>query len=409
MKKKTIYSNLLALFLVLQMPNAFAQMNESWNQFRGPSRSGISTETSTFKLPSEGTPQLVWKKKLGCAFSELTVSEGRLYTMLSEKTDSLSGSEYTAAFDAKTGLEIWRSKIDSIFIDKDGFGDGPRSTPVIGENYIFSFSSYGKLFAHSKTDGKLIWQVDFVAEFGSKLPRWGFSSSPVLVDDVLVMEAGGTDSRAFVAFNQNTGKLLWFKGEGIAFYNSPLVAKIDGETQIIFANKKKLSSYNSKGETLWTFDMKMSYPTAMPVLFDSNKIFISTVRSSGFIVVEVKGNTVTELLQAPTMKNDYSSTLYHDGYFYGFNVAALQCISAETGEKKWTKRGFGKGSLILVGDRLLVLSDKGQLIQIKATPEAYTEQSRFQAIEGKSWTAPSFANGKVYLRNQTEMACYSFN
>ncbi|NJO91354.1 MAG: hypothetical protein HC831_22125 [Chloroflexia bacterium] len=109
------------------------------------------------------------------------------------------------------------------------------------------------------------------------------------------------------------------------------------------------------------------------------------------------------------MKNDFSSSVYHDGYFYGFDIAALVCVSAKTGEKKWTKRGFGKGSLILVDDKLIVLSDKGTLIQVKATPDAYTEQGQMQAIEGKSWTAPSYSNGKIYLRNLTEMACFSAN
>ncbi|WP_372645078.1 PQQ-binding-like beta-propeller repeat protein [Ancylomarina sp.] len=409
MKQVTIYSSLFALALMLQAPISFAQESDDWTQFRGPARSGISAETIADCLVGDPAPELIWKKDIGCAFSEITLSGDKLYTTLSEKTDSLSGWEYMAAFDAKTGEEIWRNKIDSIFIDKDGFGDGPRSTPLIGENTIFSFSSYGKLTAHSKTDGKQLWQVDFIKEFGSTLPRWGFSSSPVLVDGVLIMEAGGTDERAFVAFDQNTGKLLWAKGKGNASYCSPLVAEIEGQTQIIFANQKTLSSYNSKGDMLWSYTMKMNGPTAMPTLVDSNKIFISTVRNSGFEIVEVKNNTVTEVLQASTMKNDYSSTLYYDGHFYGFNVAALQCISAETGEKKWTKRGFGKGSLILVGDKLLVLSDKGQLIQVKATPTAYTEQRSFQAIKGKSWTAPSFVNGKIYLRNQTEMACYKFN
>lgn len=409
MKQVTIYSSLFALALMLQAPISFAQESDDWTQFRGPARSGISAETIADCLVGDPAPELIWKKDIGCAFSEITLSGDKLYTTLSEKTDSLSGWEYMAAFDAKTGEEIWRNKIDSIFIDKDGFGDGPRSTPLIGENTIFSFSSYGKLTAHSKTDGKQLWQVDFIKEFGSTLPRWGFSSSPVLVDGVLIMEAGGTDERAFVAFDQNTGKLLWAKGKGNASYCSPLVAEIEGQTQIIFANQKTLSSYNSKGDMLWSYTMKMNGPTAMPTLVDSNKIFISTVRNSGFEIVEVKNNTVTEVLQASTMKNDYSSTLYYDGHFYGFNVAALQCISAETGEKKWTKRGFGKGSLILVGDKLLVLSDKGLLIQVKADPKAYTEQRRFQAIKGKSWTAPSFVNGKIYLRNQTEMACYKFN
>ena len=409
MKQVTLYSSLFAVFLLLQAPLTFAQVSESWTQFRGPSRSGISTENITDSQISDPAPELVWKKNIGCAFSEITLAGDQLYTMLSEKTDSLSGWEYMAAFDAKTGEEIWRNQVDSIFIDPDDFGDGPRSTPLIGENTIFSFSSYGKLTAHSKSDGKQLWQVDFMKEFGSTLPRWGFSSSPVLVDGVLIMEAGGTESRAFVAFDQNTGKLLWAKGKGNASYCSPLVAEMDGQTQIIFANQKTLSSYNSKGETLWTYTMKINGPTAMPTLIDSNKIFICTVRSSGFEIVKVKNDTVSEVLQAPTMKNDYSSTLYYDSHLYGFNVAALQCISAETGEKKWTKRGFGKGSLILVGDKLLVLSDKGLLIQVKADPTAYTEQRRFQAIKGKSWTAPSFVNGKIYLRNQTEMACYKFN
>ena len=409
MKQLTIYSSLLAVLLLLQAPLTFAQESEDWTQFRGPNRSGISTENIADSQMSDPAPELIWKKNIGCAFSEITISGDKLYTTLSEKTDSLSGWEYLAAFDAQTGKEIWRNKIDSIFIDPDDFGDGPRSTPLVSQNMIFSFSSYGKLTAHSISDGKQLWQVDFITEFGSKTPRWGFSSSPVIVDGVLIIEAGGTEDRAFTAFDPASGKLLWAKGKGNASYCSPLVAEIDGQTQIIFANQKTLSSYNSKGETLWTYAMKMNGPTAMPTLVDSNKIFICTVRSSGFEIVEVKDNAVTEVLQAPTMKNDYSSTLYYDGHLYGFNVAALQCISAETGEKKWTKRGFGKGSLILVGDKLLVLSDKGLLIQVKADPTAYSEQRRFQAIKGKSWTAPSFVNGKIYLRNQSEMACYKFN
>jgi len=408
MNKKTISSGLFAVFMFLQISFTFSQqsVSKSWTQFRGPHRNGISPENSLYdKLPEKG-PELLWKKEIGSGFSEITILEDRIYTMISEEIDSVSGSEYIAAFDAKTGNEIWRTKLDSMFFDT--FGNGPRSTPAIGEDKIFSFSSYGKLTANSKKDGKTIWQVDFISEFGSTLPQWAFSSSPVLVDDILIIEAGGTDSRAFIGFDKNSGKVLWTKGSGIASYNSPVVAVIDGKTNIIFANQKTLFSLNSKGDTLWTYSMTMNGPMAMPVVLDSNKIFISTVRSAGFSIVEVKNNIVQEVLHGATMKNDYSSSLHYHGYIYGFNVAALQCISASTGEKKWTKRGFGKGSLILVDDKLLVLSDKGKLIQVKATPEAYFEQGSFQAVGGKSWTAPSFAEGKLYVRNLTEMACYIF-
>jgi len=390
------------------MPFTFSQQSEStsWNQFRGSNRSGVSPENALPDILPESGPELLWKKEIGSGFSEITISGDRIYTMLSEETDSISGSEYIAAFDAKTGNAIWRTKVDSLFFDT--FGNGPRSTPAIGEDNIYSFSSYGKLTANSKEDGKTIWQVGFISEFGSTLPQWAFSSSPVLVDNTLIIEAGGTDSRAFIGFDKNSGKVLWTKGSGISSYNSPVVAEIDGKTNIIFANQTTLYSFNSIGDTLWTYNMTMNGPMAMPVVFDSNKIFISTVRSAGFSIVEVNNNTVKELINSGTMKNDFSSSLYYDGCIYGFNVAALQCISARTGEKKWTKRGFGKGSLILVDDKLLVLSDKGKLIQVKATPEAYTEQGSFQAIDGKSWTAPSFAEGKLYVRNLTEMACYIF-
>ena len=408
MNKKTISSCLFAMFMFLQIPFTFSQQSESisWNQFRGSNRSGVSAENALPDILPESGPELLWKKEIGSGFSEITISGDRIYTMLSEETDSISGSEYIAAFDAKTGNAIWRTKVDSLFFET--FGDGPRSTPAIGEDNIYSFSSYGKLTANSIKDGKTIWQVDFISEFGSTLPQWAFSSSPVLVDNILIIEAGGTDSRAFIGFDKSSGKVLWTKGSGISSYSSPVVAEIDGETNIVFANQTTLYSFNSKGDTLWTYNMTMNGPMAMPVVLDSNKIFISTVRSAGFSIVEVKSDTVKELINAGTMKNDFSSSLYYNGYIYGFNVAALQCISAETGEKKWTKRGFGKGSLILVDDKLLVLSDKGKLIQVKATPEAYTEQGSFQAIDGKSWTAPSFAEGKLYVRNLTEMACYIF-
>jgi outer membrane protein assembly factor BamB len=391
-------------FLLSIAPSAFSQ-DGSWNQFRGPNRNGSIEYALPDALPSEG-PELLWRRTVGSAFSELTVAGDRLYTMLSEAVDTTSGREYLAAFDALTGEELWRTQVDTLFFDQ--FGDGPRSTPVVDGELIICLSSYGKLSAHAVADGKALWQVDLVAEFGSTLPRWAFSTSPVLVDGSVILEVGGTESRGFAGFDKNTGQLLWAKGSGTAGYSSPVVAAIEGKTHIIFANTTTLHAFDVAGDTLWTMAMSMNGPMSSPVVFGGNKIFISTVRSEGFCVVEVKDGKPEEVLQGGTMKNDFSSCVHHDGYIYGFDVAALQCISARTGEKQWTKRGFGKGSLILVDDRLLVLSDKGKLIQVKASPEAYMEQGSFQALEGKSWTAPSFTGGRLYVRNLTEMACYQF-
>ena len=400
---KYLFKAILFIFLIYtQLPSAFTQQNNSWNQFRGPDRNGVITD---YNIPP-GKPQLLWKKEIGPGFSEIAVEGNRIYTMFGEKNDSILGSEFLCSLNAENGELIWKTKVDSLFFDT--FGDGPRSTPVVGENYIFCLSSFGKLSAISKIEGKIIWQRDFVSEFGSTIPQWAFSTSPLLIDNILILEVGGTESRAFVGFDINTGKVIWQKGNGSASYCSPLVANIAGKSNIIFANQKTLYSFTSKGDSIWSFPMSMNGPTGMPVFFDSDKIFVSTIRSNGFSIMEVDNNIVKEVYKAETLKNDYSSSLYYDGCFYGFNVAALQCVSAQTGEKKWTKRGLGKGSLILVGDNLLVLSDQGKLLQIKATPDAYTELGSFQALDGKSWTAPSFAGGKLYVRNLTEMACYSY-
>lgn len=408
MKKRFRYLWVLVLMIFIQSFSGLSQKinAQTWEQFRGENRSGISTEKLTATDWTVNQPELIWKKELGSGFSELIISEGVVYTMISELIDSITGSEYVVAFDELSGDEIWRSKVDSIYFDEDGWGDGPRSTPTIDGEYIYSLSGHGKLTANSKKDGSFKWQRDFVKEFGSTTPRWGFASSPLLVDDKVIMEVGGTESRAFMAFNKKNGKTLWESSEGNASHESPLLTTIEGQEQILFVNARKLYSFNSDGDTLWTYNMPFGGLTAIPLFIPPNKIFLSGVRNPGFSIVQIEDNKAKEVLTGSSMKNDFSSCVYHDGHIYGFHVAALRCISADSGEVKWTKRGLGKGSLILVGDKLLVLSDKGKLVNVDASPTAYLEKGFIQPITGKSWTAASFHNGKVFVRNLSHMACY---
>lgn len=389
----------------------YSQKNpsETWAQFRGQYRTGVSNEKLIQKDWTKTKPELIWNKKIGSGFSELVISDGSIYTMFSEKTDSITGFEYLVAYDENTGNEQWRSKVDSIYIEVDGWGDGPRSTPAIDEHYVYSFSGLGKLSAHTKKEGKLIWQVDFVEEFGSTRPRWGYACSPMLIDSMLIMEVGGTDGRAFMAINKSNGKVIWTNGKGQAGFTSPLLTTINGQNQIIFINGNTIHSYNLQGDTLWTYQIPFAGLIAMPVLIGSNKLFFSSV-AKGFIIIQVENNTAVEVLTANSMKNDFTTSIYRDGYIYGYHVAALRCISAETGEVKWSKRGFGKGSFLMVDDKLIILSDKGKLAVAMASPEAYEELGSIQVIKGsRSWTAPAFLNGKVYVRNHAEMACYKLN
>lgn len=377
-----------------------------WIQFRGPERSGHSMESLDGVDWSTSKPELVWKHELGSGFAELTIMGNRMYTMTSQTIDSITGSEFLAAYELETGEELWRQKVDSIYFDPDGWGDGSRTTPSIDDEHIYCLSGHGKLSAHHLKDGAIIWQIDLKAKYGSAEPRWGFSTSPIILEDLLIMEVGGKDDKAFVAFDKENGDIVWNHGTGNASFNSPLLATIDNQLQIIFANGKTLYSFNPKGDTLWTYAMPFGGITAMPLLIEDNKIFLSGIRNPGFVIVEINDQIATEFIRGTSMKTDFNTAIYHDGFIYGFHVASLRCISAETGEVKWTKRGFGKGSLMMVDDKLMVLSDKGKLIIVEAKPDAFQEVVSVQALEGKSWTAPSFVNGKVYVRNLTHMACY---
>jgi outer membrane protein assembly factor BamB len=392
-----------------QMINSQSVVSKNWNQFRGYNRDGIISDLSLKADWFKSEPELLWKKKIGQAFSEVVIYNNMLFTMFSEKTDSISGEEFIAAYNSETGEEIWRTKVDSIFIDVDGWGDGPRSTPAVDEKIVFCFSGNGKLSALDKKNGNLIWQRDFVAEYGSAVPRWGYSASPLILKDKIIMEVGGANGKAFAAFDKATGDLIWAKANGVASYSSPVLFEIEGTEQIIFANSGVLYSFNENGEELWKYKLPIRPSTALPVLLDSNKIFVSALGAVGFVILQVQQDSITELIQSSTMKNDYSSSSFLNGYIYGFNVAALQCISPITAEKLWVKRGFGKGSFIIINDKLVVLSDQGKIIYIEADNQAYKEVNSFQALEGKCWTAPSYVNGRLYVRNLTEMACYKIN
>jgi len=402
MNIKTVIFILTALIMMgfdlLSQPN----FQDNWNQFRGNQRNGSVDE---FEI-SNVNPQLLWKHGLGSGFSEVLVKHDKLFTMTSEKIDSVSGWEYAVSLDARTGKEVWKTKIDSIFIDVDSFGDGPRSTPTYDNENLYCLSSFGKLVALSLNSGEILWSIDFVKEFQSILPRWAFCTSPLLVDDVLIIEVGGSDQQAFAAFDTKTGKIIWIKGLGEPSYSSPAIVTIDDTKQLIFANDSMLISLDIEGQELWKYRMPLRKPFSMPLFIAPDKIFESSVSNTGGFVVQIKGNKVTEVFKNPSMKNHFSTSLSYNNYIYGFSNATLRCISAENGEIKWSKRGLGKGTLIRVGDKLLVLSDKGVLKIVEAISDAYSEKSSTQAIVGKSWTAPSFAGGLIYLRNLDEIACY---
>ena len=390
--------------IILALAVTVQGQTSTWKGFRGNNTDGIANSNGQLNTDwNAKAPTEIFKFETGAGFPEVAVDEEKFYL---HGVDTIRKEELLIAYDLETGKEQWRTLTDSMYFEDDGWGHGPRSTPAIDEKNIYVFTAFGKLKAIDKKSGKELWMRDAMNEFNAQIPRWAFSSSPLLVDDMVIQETGGDENRALTAFNKTNGKTIWSNGTGVAGYNSPQLMNINGEDQIIAVHDTVLNAYNKKGDMLWSYRMPIQGFTAVPVFIAPNKIFCNTVSRVGGFMIEINNNEIKELYQSKVIQNNWSSSVYHDGYIYGFARARLMCMDAETGEAKWNMRGYGKGSIILVDDHLVMLSDAGEMVLVEATPEAFTLKGSVQALEGKSWTAPAFVNGRIYVRNLTHFACY---
>lgn len=381
-----------------------------WPQFRGVNRDGVSAETDLPRSwPAEG-PRVVWKRAIGEGYSGISVVGERLYTMDSDGT-----TEYVLALEAGSGKEVWRVPAGPKLIDS--MGNGPRTTPTLDGGTVYAMGSHGRLLALKAADGAMIWEVDLTQAFGAKRPNWGYSGSPLIDGDLLILEVGGKEGRGVVAFEKATGKVRWGALDGDPAYSSPVVMTIGGIKQYVVTRRagSQTVALRPDGSVLWTHPGPFSV-IASALFIPPDKVYVSGGDDAGAVLLRIKTEgsteggtedgkaTVEELWKTRTMKNHFNNAVLVGPHLYGFDNATFKCLSVATGEPTWAFRGLGKGSLLAAdGDLLIVLSDQGTLLLVKAAPDAYTELARFQAMEGKAWTAPTLANGRLYLRDHDEI------
>ena len=383
-----------------------------WPQWRGPNRDGISHEKGISTNWRENGPETLWRIPVGDGYSSISATNGKLFTMWDE-----GGSQFLFCLDALSGKELWRYRMGADY--KDRYGNGPRSTPVVEKTIVYAISAQGLLHAVNVTDGQGIWTHDLGAEYGSQLPAYGYSSSPLIDGEKLFVEVGGKEDFAFVALNRHTGDLIWHSQTDMPAYASPIAITINEIRQIVFLSAAGLSAVSpDDGSLYWHYDWEPRCPstgiptnTATPIFMKPNRIFIS----SGFGTIT--GAVVIRLLQADKqfaaekvwesseMKNLINSSGCFENHIYGFDMGFFKCFDASTGEEKWKAGGFQKGSLIAADGHLIVLGENGKLALVEATPEEYREVASVKILRGKCWTIPTLANGKLYLRNQKEMVC----
>ena len=401
----------LSLIVVISLFNFFYQDSaaqeaaDDWPQWRGPNRDGISKETGLLKSwPKEG-PKVLWRVASGEGYAGIVIANGRGYTMVGQ-----SGSEFITCFDPANGKEAWRYKSDGLF-DNDQ-GSGPRSTPLIDGDLVFGLSGNGKLHAVNARDGKAVWSHDLRAEYGGKIPTWGISTTPLVENNLLIVDVGGKDGHAVMAFNKSNGKVVWKSASGVPGYSAPIAITVNGVRQVlVFAGTALLALAPNDGKLFWRYDWETRYDVnaATPVFIPPDKIYISSGYGKGGALLQTQASngaaTIKEIWKSREMKNHFSSSILHENHLYGFDDAFLTCLDVETGKNKWQQRGFNKGSLLFADGHLIVLGEYGNLALVEATPAGYKEKAGTQVLKGKSWTMPTLSAGKLYLRNQSEMLC----
>ena len=371
-----------------------------WPQYRGPDRSGVVSESDLLSSWIDEAPGIAWRRPIGEGFSGMAIHGERLYTM-----EAVGSEEALLAIDRASGETTWRTVVG----ETDEFfpGAGPRSTPTVAGNRLYTVSSKSRLLAVGTANGEIVWEHD-LTQYGP-VPRYGYSASPLVDGDNVVVLAGDRGKGpGVISFDRGSGEIRWQALEGPTGYSSPIVAEIGGSRQYVFSTFSGIVGLATDGELLWQHDTDPKTALPMPVFVPPDRIFVATADDSfGGMLIRVEagedGFRTAEVWRERLMRNHFNTSVLVDGFLYGFDNATFRCLDAATGERRWAARGFGKGSLVASGDLLFVLSDTGEVALVEATPEEYREAGRLEVMQGRSWTSPSLADGHLYVRDFDEL------
>jgi outer membrane protein assembly factor BamB len=379
-----------------------------WFQWRGPNRDGQSAETGLLKDWPAGGPKLLWRATgAGTGYSSFSSSNGRLYTL-----GARGDTEFVMAFDAAGGQKRWEVPNGRRF--RNDMGDGPRSTPTVDGDRLFAFGGSGDLIALEVATGKRIWAVNVVQTFGGSPPNWGYSESPLVIGDRIVLNTGGRRA-SIVAIDKVSGKTLWQNHNDEAAYSSPMLLRTGSLAQVVFFTGQRALAVDPRdGRLLWSYN-KVSNNTAniaTPIV-RGTRVFLSSDYGTGAALLEVRaaGNiaSASEVYFTREMRNHHASSVVVGNTIYGFSSSILTALNFDTGQMVWRHRSVGKGSLIYADGRLYLYGEDGTIGLADAAPDAYRERGRFSiqtSTSNPAWSHPIITNGKLILRDQDNVYAY---
>ena len=374
-----------------------------WPNWGGRNRNFRVDDAGVFPDDQPYALKVVWKKPLGAGYSPVSVRGDLAVTMFSDEI-----FDYVIGLNAEDGSERWKYKIGAAYLGHYGSQSGPLSTPVLTEDKVIALGPRGNLFALDAKTGEKLWAVDLVADYGAKAPFWGFTSSPILCDNRLIVQTGGR--HAMSAFDPESGDLIWSALADAVDYQSPGLFAVGNRKHLVFLGNTSLAGLSPEtGDVLWQFAHRghtgAVNTSGHPVAVGEGRYF---VKNGGMLVgVRAEGDTfaVAEIWRTRHIRRTYIDAVFNEGLLFGYNRRILTCISADTGERLWQSRAPGDGLPIVVDDHLVIATKDGKLAVARASGDGYRETARLALFDDIAWSHASFANGRFYARSMSEIAC----
>lgn len=375
-------------------------------QFLGPDRNGIlpgpRLETNWPAHP----PEIVWRQKVGAAWSGFAVVGETCLTQ-----EQRGEEECVVAYELATGRQLWL-QADHAHYQTTIAGEGPRATPTVVSNFVFTCGATGILNCFDLASGKRLWARNVISECGGKVPEWGFASSPLMVDGLVIIHGPENSGRLLVAFHAGDGRLAWSGGTGNPSYASPTLATLAGVRQVLAFTRPTLSGHDpATGVLLWELPWRSTdVVCSLPAVAGSNHVVFSSAYGFGAQLIELSRDEAGKLSaqrvwKSIRMKSKFAHLFVRDGFLYGLDDGVFACVDLKDGSLRWKEGRYGHGQGLLVGDLYLLMAESGELVLLRPTPDVPNELARFRVFAAKTWNPIALAGDVLLVRNDQEAAC----
>lgn len=375
----------------------------NWPGFRGANRDGVVRETKIKTDWAASPPVELWRRPVGPGWSSFAVQGDLVYTQEQRGND-----EVVAAYNLKTGKLVWKHG-DAVRFWESNAGAGPRGTPTLSNGRVYTLGATGVVNALEATNGAVVWSRNAASDTKTKTPVWGFSGSPLVIDDLVIVAAAGN----LIAYNIANGEQRWSNTDGGGGYSSPHLMTIGGVPQVVLLGGAGATSVSpTDGKRLWQFPLSSNTRIVQPAITAEGDVLVHDGETNGMRRLAVAqgsgGWTVAERWTSEGLNPYFSDFVVHKGHAFGFDGSSIACIDLNDGNRKWKGGNFGHGQLVLLPDQdvLLVLTEQGEIALVQAATNQFTELARSPAIKGKTWNHPVLAGDILLVRNDQEMAAF---